>query len=108
MDELHCKTEAGILKELATFAIVYNLVRLVILEASRRQGVAVSRISFVDALRWLSSSPPGTPLRALVVNPLRPGRVEPRCPKRRAKKYPYMKQPRAVRRQRLLVQKVPA
>ena len=102
MDVLHCKTEAGILKELTTFAIVYNLVRLVMLEASRRQGVPVSRISFVDALRWLSSSPPGTPLPELVVNPHRPGRVEPRCQKRRAKKYPYMKRPRAVLRQRHL------
>ena len=34
MDVLHCKTEAGVLKELATFAIVYNLVRLVMLEAA--------------------------------------------------------------------------
>ena len=72
------------------FAIVYNLVRLVMLEAGRRQGVPLDRISFVDALRWLSSSPPGTPLPELVVNPHRPGRVEPRCQKRRAKKYPYM------------------
>jgi hypothetical protein len=52
MDVLHCETEAGILKELTTFAIVDNLVRLVMLEAGRRQGVATKRISFVDALRW--------------------------------------------------------
>jgi hypothetical protein len=58
MDVLRCETEAGVLKEMFTFAIVYNLVRLVMLEASRRQGVASERISFVDALRWLSSSPP--------------------------------------------------
>ena len=62
MDVLHCKTEAGVLKELATFAIVYNLVRLVMLEASRRQGVPASRVSFIDALRWPSSSSPGTAL----------------------------------------------
>jgi hypothetical protein len=97
-----------VLKEITTFAIVYNLVRVVMQEAGRRQGVAAHRISFVDALRWLSSSPPGTPLPALTVNPERPGRVEPRCQKRRAKKYPYMKQPRHVLRQRLLDQQVPA
>jgi hypothetical protein len=108
MDVLHCKTEAGVLKELTTFAIVYNLVRLVMLEASRRQGVAVGRVSFVDALRWLSSSPPGTALPELIVNPHRPGRVEPRCKKRRAKKYPYMIRPRKVLRKRLLEQRVPA
>jgi hypothetical protein len=108
MDVLHCKTEAGVLKELATFAIVYNLVRLVMLEASRRRGVAANRVSFIDALRWLSSSSPGTALPALIVNPDRPGRVEPRCKKRRAKKHPYMIHPRPALRQRLLVQQVPA
>jgi hypothetical protein len=106
MDILHCETEDGVLKELQIFAIVYNLVRLVMLEASRRQKVPLERISFVDALRWLSSSPPGTPLPKLVVNPHRPGRVEPRCKKRRAKKHPYMKRPRGVLRQRLLDQRV--
>jgi hypothetical protein len=97
-----------VLKELQIFAIVYNLVRLVMFEASRRQGIPLERISFVDALRWLSASPPGTPLPKLVVNPHRPGRVEPRCKKRRAKKHPYMKRPREVLRQRLLDQRVPA
>ena len=108
MDVLHCQTEAGVLKELTVYAIVYNLVRVVMLEASRRQGVPLTHISFVDALRWLSSSPPGTPLPALVVNPHRPGRAEPRCKKRRAKKYTYMIQPRSVLRKRLLDQEVPA
>jgi hypothetical protein len=108
MDVLRCQTEAGILKELSIFAIVYNLVRLVMLEAGRRQGVPPERISFVDALRWLSSSPPAAGLPDLVVNPHRPGRVEPRCKKRRAKKYPYMKRPRRVLRQRLLDQQLPA
>ena len=84
LDVLHCKTAAGVLKELTIYTIVYNLVRVVMLEASRRQGVPLNRISFVDALRWLSSSPPGTPLPELVVNPHRPGRSEPRCQKRRA------------------------
>src|SRR5581483_9504117 len=103
-----CKTRAGVLKELTAFAIVYDLVRLVVLEASRRQGVAAGRISFADAMRWLSSSPPGTPLPALVVNPIRPGRGEPRCQKRRAKKYAYMIRSRSVLRQRLLAQQAPA
>ena len=101
MDILHCETESGVLKELAIYAIVYNLVRVVMLEASRRQGVSLQRVSFVDALRWLSSSPPGTPLSDLVVNPHRPGRSEPRSKKRRAKKYTYMKRPRSVLRKLL-------
>src|SRR3954468_8953809 len=59
MDVLRCETVAGVSKELLMFALVYNLVRLVMLEASRRQGVPVDRISFVDALRWLSEARPG-------------------------------------------------
>jgi hypothetical protein len=108
MDVLRCQTEAGVAKELAAFAIIYNLVRVVMLEASRRQGEPVGRINFVDALRWLSAASPGSPLPPLVVNPDREGRVEPRCKKRRAKKHPYMIRPRHVLKQRLLQQKVPA
>lgn len=37
MDELRCATEAGVLKGLVMFAAVYNLVRVVMLEAGRRQ-----------------------------------------------------------------------
>ena len=51
MEILHCLTDEGIKKEVAMFALVYNLVRLVMLEASRRQKVLLSRISFIDALR---------------------------------------------------------
>jgi hypothetical protein len=108
MDALRCETEAGVAKELTAFAVAYNLVRVVMLEASRRQQVPVRRLSFVDALRWLSSSQPGIPLPRLIVNPDREGRFEPRCKKRRAKKHPYMIHPRHVLRQRLLQQKVPA
>ena len=53
MDVLRCETVAGVSKELLMFALTYNLVRLVMLEASSRQKVAVDRISFIDALRWL-------------------------------------------------------
>jgi hypothetical protein len=104
MDVLRCQTPDGILKELTLYAVAYNLVRLAMLEAGRRQGVDPDRISFVDALRWLASSPPGTPLPTLVVNPVRPDRVEPRCQKRRGKNYPYMILPRSELRKRLLEQ----
>jgi hypothetical protein len=50
MDLLHCETVAGVLKELTAFALVYNLVRAVMCAAAQRQGVAVARISFADAL----------------------------------------------------------
>jgi hypothetical protein len=107
MDVLKCVTAEGVLKELTVYAIVYNLVRVVMREAASRQGVDVERISFIDALRWLCE------LRAdelveLVVNPSRPGRVEPRVRKRRSKKYPVMKTPRSELRKRLMGQGVAA
>lgn len=46
MDILHTKTVDGIHKELAMFAIAYNLVRLVMIESAKLQGVAPERISF--------------------------------------------------------------
>ena len=102
MDVLKCKTVEGVLKELTVYAIVYNLVRVVMVEAVRRQGVDVERISFVDALRWLVEAKPGDELPELVVNPERPGRYEPRVRKRRPKQYPLMNKPRSVLRKGLL------
>ena len=104
MDVLHCRTVEGVLKELMIFAIVYNLVCVVMVEAAGRQGVAVDRISFIDALRWLVASGPGATLVNLIVNPSRPGRVEARVKKRRPKQFDLMSQPRCVLRNRLLGQ----
>lgn len=104
MDVLRCQTVRGIEKELTMFLLVYNLVRMTVLEAAGRQGVPPERISFIDALRWLATARPGDELPELVINPLRPGRVEPRVRKRRPKQFPVMKQPRAVLRQKLLDQ----
>lgn len=104
MDVLKCLSVEGVLKELTAFAIVYNLVRLVMIEASDRQGVAVERISFVDALRWLEQAEPGDDLPKLIVNPDRPDRYEPRVRKRRPKSYPLMTKPRSVLRKAMLEQ----
>jgi hypothetical protein len=105
MEVLHCKSVDGVLKELYMFALTYNLVRLVMLEACRRQKVPLERISFIDALRWLRDAKADTPLTPLVVNPSRPDRLEPRVLKRRMKKYPLMKKPRRVLRKSLLRKK---
>ena len=108
MSLIAAKTLMGVRKEILAFVLLYNLIRGVMQEAARRQGVESRRISFVDALRWLSSSPPGTGLPRLIVNPVRPDRIEPRCQKRRAKKYPYMIRPRAELRRRILAQQLTA
>lgn len=106
LDVLRTKTVRGIQKELAMFALVYNLVRLVMQSAADRQHVPVERISFVDALRWLNHVRDGDTLRDLEVLPQRPGRHEPRVRKRRPKEYPLMKRPREELRKALLSQGV--
>jgi hypothetical protein len=84
---------------------VYNLVRVVMLEAARRQEVAVGRISFTDAYKWMRHARPGDALPELVVNPYRPNRAEPRCKKRRPKQYDLMNEPREQLRKHLKKQR---
>jgi DDE family transposase len=104
MEVLHGKTVPGVLKELTMFAIVYNLVRIVMLRSATLRHSAVERISFLAALRWLGA--PGTRvlLSALIVHPTRPHRVEPRVKKRRPKSVPFMIKPRQDLRQQLVQQ----
>ena len=94
----------GVQKELTVFAIVYNLIRLVILQSAQHQQMEVERISFLDALRWLGAPDSGVPLEGLYINPARPPRVELRVKKRRPKKFPFMSKPRHVLRQHVLQQ----
>jgi hypothetical protein len=101
LDVLKCKTVDGVLKELIVFALIYNLVRLVIAQAARRQQVAIDRISFVDAARWLAEARDNESLPWLVVNPHRPYRYEPRVRKRRPKQYPLMQNTRQALRKLL-------
>jgi len=104
LDVLRCKTEAGVRKELCVFGIVYNLVRVTMLEAARRQEVPVARVSFADTLRWLRHARPGDAMPGLIVNPHRPRRAEPRVVKRRAKPHDLMNKPRHELRKRLKTQ----
>jgi hypothetical protein len=100
MDVLRCETVDGVLKELAMFGLAYNLVRSVMGESARLQGVDPDRIGLVDAVRWLIGIEEGE-LTVLVVNPSRRGRVEPRVKKRRSKQYTLMSKPRSELRKSL-------
>lgn len=100
MDVLHCKTVDGVLKELAVFALAYNLVRSVMGESARLRGVDPDRIGLIDAVRWLIGIEEGD-VSVLVVNPSRHGRVEPRVKKRRPKQYTLMTKPRSELRKSL-------
>jgi hypothetical protein len=106
MDVRHGKSVSGVLKELTIFAMVYNLVRLAMCQSATLQRISVERISFLDALRWLGAPRTGMPLVGLIVNPVRPHRVEPRVKKRRPKRFPFMIKPRQQLRQQLVQQEI--
>jgi hypothetical protein len=101
MRRLKCKTVEGVQKELAAYFLVYNLVHMVMLEAAWRQNVTPDRISFIDAVRWLLSAAPGEALVALIVNPRRPGRHEPRVIKDLQDTYRKMTRSRAYLKRHL-------
>ena len=61
MDVLHRKTVPGVLKELTIFAIIYNLVRLVMWPSAMRQPISVARLSCLDARHWLGAPRTRTP-----------------------------------------------
>ena len=94
MDVLKCKTLEGVQKERLIFLLVYNLIRMAMLRAARRQRVNVNRLSFADALAWMRYGDIGAETE-LKINPWRPGRLEPRAVKRQKNQFPHMTRPRA-------------
>jgi hypothetical protein len=94
LEILRSTTPEGIEKELRMFLILYNAVRVVILEAAAKQEVPVGRISFADALYWVRHGDLAQPLPKLQVVPCRPDCVEPRVVKRRPQSYPWLNKPR--------------
>jgi hypothetical protein len=108
MDVLKCKTVDGVLKELAVFTLVYNLVRSVACEAAKAQGVAPDRVSVMDTIRWLVGVEGDEDLSVILTVPKRKGRVEPRVKKRRPKQYDLMTKPRRELRKQLLEKEVAA
>jgi len=101
MRKLKSKTSQGVLKELTVYALVYNLIHLVMLKAAQRQRVLPHRISFIDTVRWLLSAAAGEALPDLVVVPHRPDRHEPRVVKDQMDTYTKMSRPRAELRKEL-------
>jgi hypothetical protein len=95
MNMLKCKSVAGVMKELAMYLLAYNLVRLAMLRAAARQGVAVNRVSFIDAMRWLACRMLGLDAVAeLIANPDRHGRCQLRVIRGRLKPYDLLVRPR--------------
>ena len=113
MDMLSCRTPAMVIKELEMHLIAYNLTRAIMQEAALTCHAPLARLSFkgtLDTMRQFSHAIARLPIRqrhkrrALYVQmlstiasdlvPLRPGRREPRCLKRRPKAFPFMTKPR--------------
>jgi len=120
MDQLSCKTPAMVRREFWVHLLGYNLVRKVMAEAAWCKGLCPRQLSFAAAVqileqcRWLLLFGSAEARRA--VNVLlwvavathevgnRPGRVEPRCVKRRPKSYPPLTRPRKEAQAELLKQ----
>ena len=111
LDVLRGLSPALIERELWMHAIVYNLVRALLLETALTHDVPVDRLSFkggIDAISAWAQLPARSPSRrrhsrrellsrlASDQVPLRPGRHEPHAKKRRPKNYQLMTKPRSA------------
>ena len=112
MDILKSKTPRQVQKEIAMFAIGYNLIRGMMMDAAKRCCKEIDEISFAGARHqlsqwtWLFLASNGSisEIRILLDKfyhsitcrkvPDRPGRNEPRAKKRRPKNYRLMNKPR--------------
>ena len=113
MDLLSCLSPAMIHKELEMHFIAYNLIRSIMAEAACVCQAPLERLSFKgtldSALQYslvMAQVPPShrkkrqaiyADMLAVIAKdqvPERPDRFEPRCLKRRPKRYPFMKRPR--------------
>lgn len=111
MEVLRCLSPKMIHKELEMFFIAYNLIRCLMIQASRDHQVEVQRLSFkgtVDSVRQFSvaiaQARSGKKQKELIgkliqtiaadLVPERPGRREPRAVKRRPKPCAWLTKPR--------------
>lgn len=119
MELLRTKTPEMARKEMAMFIIAYNALRVLMLQASVREGVSLWRISFKGTMQVVAAWDRGFEgLRHQPVSrrklygqlleqiakrevPHRPGRQEPRAKKRRPKPFPLLMEPRRAYKERL-------
>jgi DDE family transposase len=109
MEELRSKSPAMVRKEVATHLLAYNLIRGIMAEAGRCEGVKPRRLSFTGAVhtvrsfeevhlydpeRIRSDLPRLLELIAQKRVGDRPDRYEPRAVKRRPKPHPLLRMPR--------------
>jgi len=96
MRVLRSQSVAGVERELLAFALVYNLICAILTIVALHLVTTPERVSLIDVLRLLRLGVADRAEAAIVVNPARPGRYEPRVVKRRPLSYPRMTKPRIV------------
>ena len=112
MEHLRCKTPEMAVKELWVYLLAYNLIRLLMAQAALLADQIPRQLSFKHTVQvWIAWQQRGggthdavciRGLLTLIAGPRvgrRPGRIEPRALKRRAKKYPLMTQARVAARE---------
>ena len=112
MEILRCKTPEMAIKELWVYLLAYNLIRLLMAQAALLADQIPRQLSFKHTLQiWVAWQQRGgsthnavsiNALLVLIAEPrvgLRPGRVEPRALKRRAKPFPLLTEPRQAARE---------
>jgi hypothetical protein len=102
MRVLRSQSVAGVERELLAFALVYNLICAVLTVLALHLETTPAKISLVDVLRLLRHGLAHVAAAAIVVNPDRPGRHQPRVVKRRPLGYARMTRPRAELKRELL------
>jgi hypothetical protein len=117
MHHLRCKTPDMVRKELWTYLLAYNLIRVRMAQAAAVHGVLPRKLSFTAAKNHIHNFAPyqniaseadqgrleSELLRAISRHRVgnRPGRKEPRAVKKREQKYSYLTKPRVKARQGL-------
>jgi hypothetical protein len=117
MRHLHCRSPEMVRKELWTYLLVYNLIRVRMAQAAALQGVVPRALSFTAAKRLLRHFAPslentqGAEHQRIELELLhamahcqvgdRPGRKEPRAVKKRPRQHPYLTKPRTQARKQL-------
>jgi hypothetical protein len=119
MEVLSCQTPEMLERELWVHLLGYNLVRQAMVQAARASGLRPRQLSVagavqtMNAFRWLLQCSEGAQHAfawaslyvALGTHQVgnRPDRVEPRCVKRRRRRYRFLREPRRQARAALLV-----
>lgn len=115
MDHLRCKEPHRVRNEFYMHLLAYNLIRKVMAEAAMKAGVSPHEVSFQGALQTLNQFLPmlsdvasldhwyDSLLTAIATHVVanRPDRIEPRCRKRRPKKFKHLREHRSKFQNRL-------